>query len=239
MDGGVLVFAGGLVSCFFGFSLYLMLESQAESRSTEKTLVIFFIRHATLTEIIIQISAIGGICTSLIISFLTIIDRDPVLAFSFLSLVIVAPLPLAYTIHRRLRHFQDFLFKRTDLEISADIEKLEPVLKARITLVAWLAAIIALIVSFLVYDIEDFFVLSRVLMLLGTGGLIMLSCPALFSIFTFYGIRIKLALKKGVRRAGTRSHLQVYLGPDMHIQRDVRGELRLIRENILARVTPE
>ncbi|MHA2354156.1 MAG: hypothetical protein ACXADC_03195 [Candidatus Thorarchaeota archaeon] len=184
MDGIALVLAFGLVSLIVGSILFLLLEIQTESRATDKKLVGYFIRHPTLTELIIQTSIVGGISIFSIVGFLISINRDSVLAYSFILLTVVAGIPSVFTIHRRMRSYREFLSRMTDIKPSADLEVLEPLLKAKVTLGAWFVSIVSIIISFLIYEIDQFYVISRVMMFFGAGGLVFLSCPAVFSIFT-------------------------------------------------------
>lgn len=184
MDGYALVFTLALVSIFVGVLLFLLLEIQTESRDTEKQIVALFIRHPTLIELIIQIATVGGISTFSILGFLISIDQDPVLAYNFILLAIIVGIPIVYTIHRKLQNYRKFLFRMTEFKPSADLEALEPVLKAKVTLGAWFISIVSLIISFSIYEMNQFYVISRVMMYFGAGGFILLSCPAVFSIFT-------------------------------------------------------
>jgi hypothetical protein len=178
----IIVFIICFASITLGISEFVVLEEQVVSECVNKKPLSFFIIHPRITEYALHILLSGGILVLTSSIYIRMYSRDLYAALLFLVLGMIFVPTFLYTIHRKLNHFIDVIAGESEISARAGIEELEPVLMARITLVAWFGSIISVIISFVIYDVDQFHIIAQVLMWFGTGGIVFLTCPLLFSI---------------------------------------------------------
>jgi uncharacterized membrane protein YkvI len=158
----------------------LAVEFNASPQNKEKLIICLLQKHFFYLDAGIQtfwIVSIFLICFPAALLFDDVVLSIDLIVFPF----VVTP-PTMLAIHRRLRHFRDIVEERTTGLPGETFESLEPTMNARITLVYWVGALLALLCHFALSTSGTSPVISTVLMHYGWGGLLFLSSPLLFSL---------------------------------------------------------
>jgi hypothetical protein len=167
-----------------GLILYVSLDFQMESGKRDGVLTGFFMRRPSPVELIIQVTMTGGISAIAFMMAVVASDVDPVLAIDALLLSFITLISFGYAIHRRMRHFREYLSGETDMSPGATLETLEPILYARVIIGTWILSVIILIVALLLPDVEQLDIISQVMFHYGVGGTLFIFSPMLFSVCT-------------------------------------------------------
>ena len=170
----------GLVLILIWAFLLITVESYASPQKKEKLIGRLLQERYRELELIFQTTFVVALflfCFPPALTFEDIVISIDLTIFPFY----IAP-TFVVTIHRRLRHFRDLVEGRIMGSSGETLERLEPTMYARMSLVYWVVSVVAL-VCFLVLKTSGVYpVIATVLFHYGLIGLGFFTSPLLFSL---------------------------------------------------------
>jgi hypothetical protein len=152
-----------------GMLLYLLLESGVNYSQSQKRLTYIYMSHPRDFEITIHLLLLA-FPSSFVFLFFPALQTNA--ASSLLSILVLFAMfwPFVlYQVHRRFAEFAITLGMR-----SEPIKEVNPVLKARLSLLGWILAVLSIVAGFIVRDNPMFQFLDFPLMMIGMISIVVL-----------------------------------------------------------------